>query len=150
MSLDLRLSGANRKRRKRIDPRGSMKRALLWAVMVAAPLSCAGQTRSGKHSITLKFNYDFRATPACVPGVKNKKRCVAQFNAYDISAGIAKRTKLAALPVPSGATGLVKGLSLTTPSLLFESGKHLLAVTAQTPDGTESDPNKCTAWVELP
>jgi hypothetical protein len=78
-----------------------MKRALLCVVIVAAPLSSGGQTKSVKHSITVKFDYDFRATPACVSAVR--KNCVEQFNLYDISAGLAKRTKLASMPVPSGA-----------------------------------------------
>ena len=124
-----------------------MKRALLLAVIVVASLARA-QTGAANHSIIFKFDYDFRVTHACSSGVK--KNCVEQFVAYDISAGLAKRTKLASMPAPSGATGFVKGLSVTTPSLLFEPGRHLLAVTAQAPDGTESDPMKCTTWVELP
>jgi hypothetical protein len=125
----------------------SMKRALLLAAIIFAPLS-HGQTESGRHSITLRFDYDFRLTPACVSGME--KVCVERFDVYDISAGLDKRTKLASLLVPSGAKGVVKGISVTTPSLLFESGKHLLAVTAHTPEGQESDPLKCATWVELP
>jgi hypothetical protein len=125
-----------------------MRRALLRTAIVATLLSSGGQAESHKHSITLKFDYDFRIMPACVSGVE--KNCVAQFNVYDITAGVAKRTKLASIPVPSGARGFVKGILVTTPSLLFEVGKHLLAVTAQTPDGTESDATKCTTWVEFP
>jgi hypothetical protein len=102
----------------------SMKRALLLAAII------------------------FRLTPACVSGME--KVCVERFDVYDISAGLDKRTKLASLLVPSGAKGVVKGISVTTPSLLFESGKHLLAVTAHTPEGQESDPLKCATWVELP
>ena len=124
-----------------------MKCALLLIVIVVASLARA-QTGSGRHSILLKFDYDFRVTHACTPGVKTN--CVEQFEVYDVSAGLAKRTKLASMPVPSGATGLVKGISVTTPSLLFEPGKHLIAVTAQAPDGSESDPMKCTTWVDLP
>jgi hypothetical protein len=124
-----------------------MKRALLWAVIFVAPISW-GQTGSSKHSITLKFDYDFRLTPACTSEMK--KNCVERFEVYDISAGLAKRTKLTSLPAPSEAEAFVKGISVTTPSLLFESGKHLLAVIARTSDGQESDPMRCTAWVEIP
>jgi len=124
-----------------------MKRALFLAIFVVSTFSQA-QTGSGKHSLVLKFDYDFRVTHICTSGVK--KNCVEKFEVYDISGGLAKRTKLVSIPVPSGATGFVKGISVTTPSLLFEPGKHLLAVTAQAADGTESDPMKCTAWVELP
>jgi hypothetical protein len=123
-----------------------MKLALLWAAILVAPPASA-QPDASKHSIILKFDYDFRLTPACTSATK--KNCVERFDVYDMSAGFAQRTKLASLPVPSEAKGLVKGISVTTPSLLFETGKHLLAVTAQTPDGKESDPMKCTAWVEI-
>jgi hypothetical protein len=124
-----------------------MKRALLLAFIFVAPLAW-GQPDASKHSIILKFDYDFRLTPACTSATK--KNCVERFEVYDISAGLAKCTKLACLAVPSDAKGLVKGLSVTTPSLLFETGKHLLAVTAQMPNGKESDPMKCTVWVEIP
>jgi len=101
-----------------------------------------------KHSITVKFDYDFRLTPACTP--KASKNCVQQFNLYDISLGVAIRRKLASHTVPTGATGLVTGITFTTPVLPFESGKHVLAVTAQRPDGAESDVSKCTTSVTSP
>jgi hypothetical protein len=100
------------------------------------------------HKISFTFDYDFSLTPACSP--KIKKACVQQFNFYDISQGIAKRVKLGSIPVPTGASGLVKGISGTTEPLLFNSGRHLLAVSAQMPDGTESDLSKCTIIVKIP
>jgi hypothetical protein len=124
-----------------------MKGAFLWTAALALALATGGQTGSSKHSITLTFDYDFRTMPVCSSGVI--KNCVAQFNVYDISAGVTKRTKLFSSPPPPGATGVVKGIRLTTPTLLFESGKHMLAVTAQTPAGTESDPKQCITWVEI-
>jgi hypothetical protein len=100
------------------------------------------------HKITFTFDYDFRITPACSPQIK--QACVQQFNFYDISQGIAKRVKLGSMPVPSGASGLVKGISGTTEPLLFNSGRHLLAVSAQMPDGSESDLSKCTIIARIP
>lgn len=124
-----------------------MKRALLGTAALALALTTGGQTGSSKHSVTLTFDYDFRTMPVCSSGVT--KNCVAQFNVYDISAGVAKRTKLFSSPPPQTAKGVVKAITLTTPTLLFESGKHLLAVTAQTPAGTESDPKQCVTWVTI-
>ena len=100
------------------------------------------------HKITFTFDYDFRITPACSAQIK--QAYVQQFNFYDISQGIANRVKLGSMPVPSGASGLVKGISGTTERLLFNSGRHLLAVSAQMPDGSESDLSKCTIIVRIP
>jgi hypothetical protein len=100
------------------------------------------------HKISFSFDYDFRITPACSRAIK--QACVQQFNFYDISQGIAKRVKLGSMPVPAGAGGFVQGISATTAPLLFNSGRHLLAVSAQTPDGSESDLSKCTTIVKIP
>jgi hypothetical protein len=53
------------------------------------------------------------------------------------------------LAPPAGANGVDKGIAATTPLLLFEPGKHLLAVTAQMSKGNDSDPNKCTIGAEI-
>jgi len=100
------------------------------------------------HKISFTFDYDFGATPACSRKVTTG--CVQQFNLYDISQGTTKRVKLGSIPVPAGASGQVKGISGITEPLLFNSGKHLIAVTAQLPDGSESNPRKCTTIVEIP
>jgi len=97
------------------------------------------------HSITVEFNYDFSHTPACSPAIM--KKCVEHFNIYDISSG---KTKLFDLPAPPKAKGLVQGLTGQSPRLTFESGRHLLGVSAVQPDGTESDPLLCTLWVVIP
>lgn len=115
---------------------------------LALALASPGQSTNRKHTIALKFNYDFRITPACSPKVTAD--CVQQFVAYDISAGIAKRTKLLVIPLPEHAKGFVKGIAATSPPLLFEPGKHLLAVSAQMPNGKESYPALCTVWVRVP
>jgi hypothetical protein len=100
------------------------------------------------HKITLTFDYDFRVTPACSKEIT--KACVQRFNYYDISQGIAKRVKLGSMPVPAGASGLVKGISSTTEELQFNSGRHMVAVAAQTSEGAESDLSKCSTIVRIP
>jgi hypothetical protein len=124
------------------------KAPALLTIVLATALGHAAQTANHTHTITLTFDYDFRITPAC--SSKITKDCVQQFVAYDISAGIPNRTKLISIPVPPGASGLVKGITATIPPRVFEPGKHLLAVTAQMLSGAESDPRRCTAWEELP
>jgi len=118
----------------------------MTAVLVSllCAISLASQSR---HKITLTFDYDFRITPACSPDVK--EACVQQFNVYDISAGIPKRVKLDSFPVPAGATGFVKVISVTTKPRLFNPGRHMLAVSAQLANGMESDLSKCTAIVKI-
>ncbi len=104
--------------------------------------------QEARHKISFTFDYDFRVTPACSREVK--QACVQQFNFYDISQGIAKRVKLGSIPVPAGASGLVKSISAKTEPLLLNSGRHLLAVSAQMPDGSESDLRMCTTIVKIP
>jgi hypothetical protein len=111
-------------------------------------LACDAQTSGSKHKITITFNYDFSKTPVCA--ANETKSCITQFNLYDISGGVQKRVKLMSFPPPTGAAGVVKGITATTPLLVFEPGKHLLAVTAQMSKGGESDPTKCTIWVDVP
>jgi hypothetical protein len=101
-----------------------------------------------RHKITFTFDYDFRIIPACSPEVKLP--CIQQFNFYDISAGIPKRVRLGSIPVPSGAMGLVKGISGTSESHLFRSGRHRIAVSAQMPNGMESDLSECTTIIKIP
>ena len=101
-----------------------------------------------RHKITFTFDYDFGITPAC--SSKVKLPCVQQFNFYDISAGIPKRVRLGSIPVPPGATGLVKRISGTSESLLFRPGRHMIAVSAQMPNGMESDLSNCTTIIKIP
>jgi hypothetical protein len=125
----------------------------ILAIALATVLSCAAEAGQSKHKITVTFDYDFTHQPPCSANVKDrkeKKSCVQQFIVYDISAGLANRTELVSIPVPPDAHGLVKGISATTPLLLFESGQHLIAVVAQTPKKFQSDPNRCELWVTIP
>jgi hypothetical protein len=124
-----------------------MRRILVLVAIFSIPVCAIGKVKSHKHTITLKFDYDFQATPACTSNLR--KDCVERFNIYDISQGFTKRIKLTSIPVPPGARGFVKGISVTTPSLTFEVGQHALAVTAETPAGLESDPNRCRISVKV-
>jgi hypothetical protein len=125
----------------------SWKIAALAAVVLAGA-TAGGQTSASKHKVTVTFNYDFRATPAC--SAKVQKNCVQQFNVYDLSAGYKHRTKLFSIPVGTVGEAGVKEISGTSPLILFETGKHLIGMAAQTPENLESDPRVCTTWIEVP
>lgn len=105
-------------------------------------------TSHGQHTVTVTFDYDFRLTPAC--SSKITKNCVQQFVAYDISAGARHSTMLFPIPLPAKPVGAVPGITATSPKLDFESGKHLISVTAQGPDGRQSRKSVCTTWIVIP
>jgi len=121
-----------------------MKSALPIAGLLISLFFLQGDTNSTHHSVTVKFDYDFSSTPACAPG--QKEGCVQQFVVYDITAGsnVPNRVTLGSVNVPAGAKGSVKGISGTV-SPPSASGKRLLSVVAQMPDGMASDPTKCTS-----
>jgi hypothetical protein len=125
-----------------------MKQFTLIATVVMAAFAAAAQTEPDKHSITVKFDYDFTKTPACSPTVT--KKCVKQFNIYDTSAGYKKRTKLFSIPAPAGETKSVQGITGTSPRLVFESGKHRIAAAAETAEGVESNLRLSVTWAEVP
>jgi hypothetical protein len=103
----------------------------------------------GWHFLTVTFDYDFAKTPACSATVKTA--CVEEFIAYDISAGVKHRTKLFEIPLPSKPVGLVRGITKKSPMKFdFESGKHLISVSAREPDGRESRHRACTTWIDIP
>jgi hypothetical protein len=106
-------------------------------------------TSHGWHFVSVTFDYDFAKTPACSATVK--KACVEGFVAYDISAGVKYRTKLFDIPLPAKPVGLVHGITGKSPKKLdFESGKHLISVSAREPDGKESRHRACTTWIDIP
>jgi hypothetical protein len=72
---------------------------------------------------------------------------VRQFNVYDMAAE--GRVKLFSIPVPAGAGGFVKGITGISQPLLLPAGKHLLAVTAESADGAESDSGACSTTIEI-
>jgi hypothetical protein len=128
--------------------------ALAVLILLGAPRGVAQTqtpteaTAPAKHSVTLKFNYDFRSTRAC--SKKHKANCVRQFVVYDISAGEDKRTQLFTIPTPKHAKKSNVPVTATSPQLLFESGQHQLEVVAQYPDGTESAKRASTTWITIP
>jgi len=124
------------------------KQVLAVAALLAGAFMCWAQTSSGKHTFTVKFTYDFRAMPAC--SEKVRKNCVAQFNLYDLSAGYKSRTKLFYIPVGTVTEASVKEYTATSPLILFESGRHLIGMAAQTAENVESDPRACKTWFEIP
>jgi hypothetical protein len=111
------------------------------------PSQPAAPTHS-QHSVTISFDYDFGLTPAC--SKKVTKGCVQQFVAYDISAGALHSSMLFPIPLPANPVGAVHGIVATSPKLDFESGKHLISVTAQGPDGRQSRKTICTTWITIP
>ena len=145
--------------RWKVGGRAICARAALLILIVAAGIVGAGiasavlgtgicfaQSEAPKHTITITFDYDFTAMHACSPKVT--KKCVAKFIVYDISGD--KPYKLFTIPVPADATGPVKGISGKSQPLLFESGKHKLAATAQNEKGEESSSYAATVWITIP
>jgi hypothetical protein len=124
-----------------------MRHAALLSMIFLAGFSAADRADGSKHSVTVTFDYNFGLTPACSDKVTDN--CVKQFNVYDISAGVENRTRLFTIPVDPAAKGVVKGITGSSPLLLFAPGKHLISVVAQTPSNQKSDPGACTAWIEI-
>ena len=105
-------------------------------------------TSHSVHAVTVTFDYDFSKTPACT--AKITKHCVQQFIAYDVSASAAHPAMLFPISLPANPVGLVKGISKPGPPIDFESGRHLISVSAMSPDGTHSKRSLCTTWITIP
>jgi hypothetical protein len=105
-------------------------------------------TTHGVHVVTVTFDYDFGGTPACT--AKITKHCITQFIAYDISASAKNPILLFPIPLPPNPVGMVKGITKAGPPLDFESGKHLVSVSAMSADGTHSKRSLCTTWIAIP
>jgi hypothetical protein len=129
-----------------IASRESRRVLLPCVIALITACACQAQTQSVKHTVTVTFDYDFTVNRACPPTVT--KKCIARFIVYDISAG--KPYKLFSIPAPPGAAGPVKGITGDSQPLLFETGKHLIAVTAQMASGEESNARSATAWAQVP
>ena len=114
----------------------------LWAAVAFLSVSCTTK----KHVVSVTFDYDFTETSACSPTVLTG--CIAQFNVYDVGAG--KPVKLFSIPAPAGAHSLTKDIVGKSQPLAISSGKHVLAVSAQTASGEESSLQECTAGMVLP
>jgi hypothetical protein len=97
-----------------------------------------------KQRIAVKFDYDFRLSPAC--SLMRTKNCIKQFNVYEMNAE--GRTKLFSIPIPGGGVDFVKGISGTSPPIVLPAGELIVAVTAESADGLESDPGECTMRIQ--
>ena len=104
-------------------------------------LAVPAQAAAGQHTVTVVFNYDFTVDNACSTTVTTG--CLKQFNIYDLTSGTP--VFLYNIPAPSGANGVVTGITGTSGQLTLKAGKHTFGATAQMADGTESDPNASTA-----
>jgi hypothetical protein len=113
---------------------------LLWLTF-NTPLSAA--TR--KRTITVRFDYDFKLSPAC--STTTTKKCLKLFNVYDITAR--KREWLFSEPIPAQACGFIKGITVSSPPLPLVPGKHVLAVSARSANDAESETNVCTTKVQV-
>jgi hypothetical protein len=100
-----------------------------------------------RHTITVKFDYDFTRTHACGPK-NHDKFCVKQFDVYNLTQN-GGRFKLFSFPAPRNAKTVVRGLSGTSPELPFSPGQHLIAVTAESNVGRESSPMQCQTMIDI-
>jgi hypothetical protein len=114
---------------------------LLWL-----GLATSVSARPQKRSVTVKFDYDFRLSPACT-ATSTTKKCIKLFNVYDITGG--KQDWLFSVPTPAQASGNMKGITATSPPLALAPGKHILAVTARSADDAESETKVCTTTIEV-
>jgi len=123
------------------------KLPILQTILVLLMVAIASLTLGVRHkrTVTVSFDYDFRLSPPCSPGLTSK--CVKQFNVYDMTGEA--RVKLFSIAVPVGAAGLIKGITGISEPLLLPAGKHLLAVTAESADGAESDAHACSTTVDI-
>ena len=120
-------------------------RALIVLLLLAL-ITPARPQNPPKRTITVKFDYDFRLSPACST-TSAAKKCIKLFNIYDITGG--KREWLFSVPTPAQASGNMKGITATSPPLTLTPGKHTLAVTARSADDAESETNVCTTTVDV-
>jgi hypothetical protein len=97
------------------------------------------------HSITVRFDYDFTKTPVC--SAKVTAACVQTFDVYDISGD--KPYLLFSIPAPQNAQGVMKGITATSPRMLFSIGRHRIGVSARMPNGEKSPPRDCKVIVEI-
>jgi hypothetical protein len=115
----------------------------------AAP---AAQTAEGppqavRRTVVVTFNYDFSKYPPCSGTVT--KKCIQQFNVWEVSA--TKPIFLYTIPVPPNATGVVTGITGSSPNKrVFFTGPHRFGVSAKmpAPDG-ESNPYQCMVFAQV-
>jgi hypothetical protein len=133
-------------------PHGSSRQQAAANQSSTSPKSSASQkdtdpapNGSAMHSVTVQFDYDFTKTPAC--SAKVTTACVQKFEVYDISGD--KPYLLFSVPVPPNAQGAMKGITATSPRMLFAVGRHRIGVSAQMPNGQKSPPRDCKVIIEI-
>jgi len=129
--------------------RSSLQRArftlVVFAVSVAA-IPARAQNSPKTHTIRVNFDYDFRRFHGCTG--KDKAPCLKQFNVYNMT-DTGKRILLFSIPAPAGAKREVKDITGTSKPMVFAPGQHMIAVTAQSDQGAESDPHACSTMVNV-
>jgi hypothetical protein len=121
----------------------------------SAPSAPAASPGPVPRTISVTFDYDFDRTPACTEKVT--RRCIKQFVLYDISSGANHPYQIGTVALPDQPYGQKRGIPGKTDPHVFQSGKHLIAVTAQEPEPQphplESNTAgcfSCTIWVNIP
>jgi hypothetical protein len=128
--------------------RSSSQRTLtlvVFAISVAA-VAVRAQNPPKTHTVRVNFDYDFKRFHGCKE--KRKAPCLEQFNVYNVTDN-GKRILLFTIPAPPGAKGVVKDITGASNPLVFAPGQHMIAVTAETDRGGESDPHACSTMVNV-
>jgi hypothetical protein len=73
---------------------------------------------------------------------------VKQFNVYNLT-DRGQRIRLFSFPAPSNAKKFVQGVSATSPELAFSPGQHMIAVTAESNSGKESNAFVCFTMIYI-
>lgn len=119
---------------------------LVALVFVAWVTPIQPQSAPKLHTLHVQFDYDFKRFHGCTE--KNKKPCLKQFNVYNVT-DTGRRILLFTIPARPGAKGEVKGITGDSKPLVFASGQHMIAVTANTDRGGESDLHACWTMVTI-
>jgi hypothetical protein len=119
---------------------------LVTLALFAAAGTIRSQTPPKTHIVSVKFDYNFRRFHGCKR--KNKAPCVKQFNVYNVT-DTGKRFLLFSIPARPGAKDEVKNITGTSKPLVFAPGQHMIAVTASTDLGVESDVYACRTMVNV-
>jgi hypothetical protein len=126
--------------------RGCFNLTLAVLALCAVARPNRSQTPPNTHVITVKFDYNFKVFHGCKR--KNKAPCVKQFNVYNVTQ-TGRRFLLFSIPARPGAKGEMKNITGASKPLVFAPGKHMIAVTASTDLGVESDVHACWTMVKV-
>lgn len=120
--------------------------AAIVVIVLAVLPQAQAQNPPKSHTIRVNFDYDFKRFHGCAK--KNKAPCLKEFNVYNIT-DTGKRILLFTISAPTGAKRVVKNITGASKPLVFAPGQHMIAVTAETDRGGESDPHACWAMVTV-